>query len=367
MKKFILQVILMFILLAGILVSVNYFVDASEVITPRSYGTMAKLALAGNIVTAPENYNERLYQIHVINEMNDIPETIVIGCSRGMFLGREITGFENLYNNCVSGGCIEDYYAILGMYYKKFSKLPARVIVEASPWIFYENIPEARWKEQYIYKTSAQEFYYKINNRDLVDNLTNENPYFSVSYFQYNLSKIREKGLKAFVRDNEARISTNPAEAADYPDGSIRYKAEVENQSENRLSIVKAQKGAVTYQNADKMTAINRKKINDFENLLNFLFNNDVEIIIYMQPFSVTQCYYIYDKGTNLIFAGVEKYLHEFGEKHKLKVIGGYDSRKYNISDKYFIDFMHLDKAGTKIIWDFDNKLYFMYNTPSGN
>ncbi|MBR1439106.1 MAG: hypothetical protein IJ587_11290, partial [Synergistaceae bacterium] len=211
MKKFIFDVVLLFTILASTVVGINYFVDASGVITPDSYYEMAKLALSGNTIATPLNYNERLYQVAIIEEMKSIPSTIVIGCSRGMFLGEEITGFKNLYNNCVSGACLEDYYAILSLYNKKFSKLPQRVIIETSPWIFYKDNPEARWKEQDVYASAAKELYKLINGKDLINNRSGENPYISVEYFRHNLAVLRRDRTAAFAR-KVPKISTNTSE-----------------------------------------------------------------------------------------------------------------------------------------------------------
>lgn len=352
MKKFIVNVVLLFTIFAYMVISVNYFMDASEVITPGSYDEMAKLALSGNIVVTPLNYNERLYQVAVIEEMKSIPSTIVIGSSRGMFLGEEITGFKNLYNNCVSGACLEDYYAILGLYNKKFSKLPQRVIIETSPWIFYKNNPEARWQEQDIYASVAKEFYKLVNGRDLINNRNSENPYISITYFRHNLEVLLRDRNAAFKK-KMPKISTNTSEAADYPDGSIRYVAHRENESEERLNYVKNTKGSVKYQNVNNMIELNKDKISDYENMINFLLVQNIEVIIYMQPFSVTQCYYSFDEGLNSVFADVEKYLHELGLKRSIKIIGGFDARYFGLSDKRFIDFMHLDKKGTKIVWQY--------------
>ncbi len=351
--KFVLQIIIFVIPIFVCIASINYFVDASQVITSRFHTQMAQIALSGNIVAAPENYNERVYQISVINEMKEMPETVVIGCSRGMFLGEEITGFDNLYNNCVSGACMEDYYALLGLYYQKYSRLPQRVIIETSPWIFYSENPESRWVENYVYRTSANRFYEELNGKEPDNNIDKENPYFSLPYFQYNLSIIGDKGLKAFEGE-PARISTNQDEAADYPDGSIRYDVTDEKFSEERLKKVKTTKGGVTYQNVNNMNEMGIEDIQAYENLVNYLQNNGSEVLIYMQPFSITQCNYIYEENTNPTFEVVEDWIRNFADSKNIKVVGGFDSRKYKISDEYFMDSMHIDKDGTKIVWDSD-------------
>lgn len=358
-KKFIMflaQVIAVVAIVLSLIVWVNTRIDASQVITTGDWNTQAaKLALDGNVVAVPENYNERVYQRAVVDEMSVIPDTIVIGSSRGMYLGEEITGFDNLYNNCISGACMEDYYALLGLYEQKFSTFPKRVIIETSPWVFFAENPEARWIEDYEYSSSAGRLFKEINGYELITSEKKENPYFSIPYFRYNISVLRAKGLDAFDRDREpARVSINEAEAADYPDGSIRYEAKLENRSESRLEAVKSINGGVTYENVINMTEMSDEDIQNYENLIGYLSDRGTEIIIFMQPFSITQCEYIYEQNTNPAFSMVEEYLHELGRNKGIKVVGGYDSRKYNITDDDFIDFMHLDKAGTVVVWNTD-------------
>lgn len=332
---------------------INTRIDASQVITSRGHTKMAKLALAGKVVATPKNYNERVFQVSVVEEMSQIPETVVVGSSRGMFLGEELTGIDNLYNNCVSGACMEDYYAIFGLYDQKFAALPKRVIMEISPWVFYSDNPEARWAENYTYFSSAKKFYEKVNGHKLDSNIKKENPYFSLPYFQYNISIWKEKGKVAFEGE-PARESTNVSEAADYPDGSIRYEAGLENRSESRLAGVKAVNGGVTYEEVIHMIEMDDADIQSYEYMLNYLEENGTDVIIYLQPFSLTQCKYIYEKNTNPVFLKVEEYLRELAKERGLTIVGSFDSRGYDITDEDFIDFMHLDKAGTTIVWNTD-------------
>ncbi len=343
-----------FVLLAilSLLVGVNYFVDASQVITSRTHTQMAKLALRGSTVAVPENYNERVYQVAIVDEMEQIPQTIVIGSSRGMFLGERITGYRNLYNNCVSGACMEDYYALAGMYLEKFAKLPERIVMEVSPWVFYEGNPENRWMENYTYREACKKFYKMVNGRALEQKVDRENPYLSLPYFQYNLQMLKEQGSGAW-KQAEAKVSTDQAEGADYPDGSIRYQAELENAGAERLKKVQSTNGAVTYESVDNMAQMDAGKTQAYENLLKYFMDNGTKVVLYMQPFSVTQCHYIYEENTNPAFREVESYLRDFGKRHGLKVVGGYDARQFGLSDRLFIDFMHLDQAGTQIVWNF--------------
>ncbi len=350
---FLLKIAIYAIAVLIIIIATNYFIDASSAINPR-YDEMARLALEGNIVAVPQNYNERAYQICIVEQMDRMPETIVIGNSRGMFLGTGTTGYEDIYNHCVSNACLEDDYAMLGLYYKKFGALPSRVIMEAGPWFFFEDNPEARWRELGTYTAAAVDLYGIVNGGELYMDVKAENPYLSLSYFQYNLGQFLQKGFRVFDRSVNARISTNEDEGADYPDGTIRYEAHLERESEERLKSVQQTTGACTQANIQFMTEISEQKAKAFENLIDYLLENNCEVTIYLQPFSVTQCRYSLDQGLNPAFELVEHYLWDLAQEKGIRIVGGYDARDFGLTDERFIDSIHLDRIGTGIVWNYE-------------
>lgn len=348
------QLILFEIIIISFIVITNVTIDASCAIQPQ-YDEMASLSLAGNIVTQPKNYNERAYQVSIVENMEKLPQTIVIGSSRGMYLGTDTTGYLDIYNNCVSGACIEDYYALLGLYYNKFSKLPPRIIIETSPWVFYKDNPESKWQDNKTYEESAHSFYQLVNGKEMyiddsILHTKKENPYISISYFRYNIEQLISNGFQ--IKRDIAQISTNTLEPADYPDGTIRYPAESENESPKRLLKVTSAKGACKCQNSHLMTEVDREKATQYENLIKYLQNRNIDVIIYLQPFSETQCSYSFDKGLNPGYPLAEQYINNYAKSRNIPVYGSYDARKCQLSDNRFIDYMHLDKKGTYYVWN---------------
>ena len=226
------------------------------------------------------------------------------------------------------------------------------MIIETSPWVFYSENPESRWIEKGRYHDCAALFYRLVNSRDLPVNrhVEIENPYLSFAYFRYNLKKWAEEGSAVF--SDEAHISTDPDEAADLPDGSARYAAAQENESPERLARVRSAVGACTYKDSDHMTEIDPEKQEAFENLIGYLTDRGTEVILFLQPFSATQSRYSFDDNLNPAYRLVEDYLRQYAQDHGIELRGGYDARNFGLGDERFIDYMHLDKEGTRIVWD---------------
>lgn len=365
--KFVLRVAIAAVLIVGVIVGVNYFVDASQVITSRGQEQMAELVVAGNTVAVPENYNERVYQMAILEHLKEMPETIVLGTSRGMYLGEEVTGYKNLFNHCVSGACLEDYYAVPSLYLEKFGKYPKRVILEISPWVLYHFNPEIRWLEIYSWRSALEKLYERLNGRKpaIKENAgeknpfdadgqpfySRENPWFSLPYFQYNCDVIGRKGLAAFS-GNPAHVSTDPDEAAELPDGSLRNPAHQELPNPERLAAVQNQTGAVTFEFVHEMTAVGDPESAALEALIRDFQSRGTEVILFLAPFSPTQCVYSFDQNLNPGFPLAEAYLKDLAEKNNIRLIGGYDSRVFGLTDEQYIDYSHPDKEAIRTVWE---------------
>ena len=364
---FLLRAALVAALAFGAVVLVNWRVDASHVISTRSQEKMAELVLAGNTVAVPENYNERVYQMAVLERMGEMPETIVLGSSRGTYLGTELTGYGNLFNHCVSGACLEDYYAVLSLYKQKFGKVPSRVIFEISPWILSDVNPESRWIEIYGWRGAAERLWSALNGQqagvrfDIQDAdpfaadgkpfYTRESPWFSIPYFQYNCYVLSRDGLAAFG-GSSVRVSEDPAEAAEYPDGSIRNPASEENPSPERLAQVRSASGAVTFEYAHRMEGVGSITGGAFRNLVRDLLDQGSEVIFFLAPFSPTQCGYSFDEALNPGFPAAEAFLRDLAAETGVRMIGGYDSRRFGLTNDQYIDYSHPDREAVKIVWE---------------
>lgn len=363
---FLLKAALIAALAVGAVVLVNYTVDASHVISTRSQEQLASLVLKGNTVAVPENYNERVYQMAVIGQMPEMPETVVLGSSRGTYLGEEVTGYKNLFNHCVSGAGMEDYYAVSELFLKRFGNYPSRVILEISPWVIYDGNPERRWTEIFSYRSAAERLWTALNGSkpevlsgdtdsdpfaaDGRPFYTKESPWFSLPYFQYNCYVLSRDGLRAFSGES-VHISSDSSEAAELPDGSLRNPSSLENPGPERLAQVRSASGAVTFEYAHQMNEIGSVKSKALENLVQDMQDHGSEVILFLAPFSPTQCAYSFDENLNPGFAKAEVYLHSLAQQNSIRLIGGYDARDFGLTDEQYIDYSHPDRSAVKAVW----------------
>lgn len=344
----------------GLACLINYFIDFSHQWS--DYDKLAKLAINGKTVAVPRSYNEREFQHQIIRNLQSVPNTIVIGSSRGMYLGKEILNSNTVYNHCVSGGNLFDYFAILGLYKQYCDKIPDNIIFEVSPWVFSDVSPEGRWTENYYYRIAAIDFYKFITDKNqvFIKYFPFKSPVFSFTYMYTNITNTLQncikygykKGLK--INDFLIQESNDEKEQADLPDGVIRYPFEVENKNEGRTKKVKdSSNGAVKYQNCDEMKSLSNLKYNDFKSLILWLKMQNVNMTFFLAPFSRSQSEWIYKKNSNPVFLTIEKQLLDLSKELGIRFIGGYNADKFNLSDDEFSDFMHGDKESIYKVWNY--------------
>ena len=86
-------------------------------------------------------------------------------------------------------------------------------------------------------------------------------------------------------------------------------------------------------------------------------FDFSIDLITYIIPLDIKRLDFLLPVGISFyIFQTlsyvIDVYRGRVKAERNIAVIGGYDARKYDISDENFIDFMHLDKMGTRIVWE---------------
>ncbi|RYG17049.1 MAG: hypothetical protein EOO07_11930 [Chitinophagaceae bacterium] len=104
---------------------------------------MAKFLLKNENIVVDRNYDERKFQIfRILLEPTD-PETLVLGSSRVLQIGKDVLSSNSL-NLGVSGASLEDLIALADVASSKFNS--RQIIIGIDPWLFNSNSYQDRWQ-----------------------------------------------------------------------------------------------------------------------------------------------------------------------------------------------------------------------------
>lgn len=330
---------------------VNYLIDPTNAFHPDFERSMAAAQAAGETVYYKTNYDERLFQELYIQQVDPAPETVVLGSSRSMLLGRDITGYDSFYNHSVSGAALEDYIALLGFYMEK-GQLPQRVILELSPWNFNDANTEARWQAYAsMYEKSYAVMQGGVAGRSGPD--LSWTDLFSVALFQDSLTTLRTNGLAALEKAQPYTSLPDDTYYTRYGDGSIRYGREYREQPDEQiLQTIQDSIGGVIYGSLVGLDQVGNSKKAQFETLAAWLQDQGIEVIVYLSPLPPT----IYDYCVTDAYpalAQVEAYLRDQADVYGYTVRGSYDPSPMGLTDTDFYDCLHAKIESIDRIWNY--------------
>lgn len=178
--------------------SVNIISDPASLFKRIEF-EIAKHLSNGFNVTGVVNIDERILQKKTIENIQIPPQTIILGSSRIMMVGREYYGKES-HNNGVSGASIEDIMAIYQIYREEGIK-PGKIVIGIDPWLFNQNNGQSRW-------LSIKNDYNRYYGKELNQNMFNFPIHkymqlFSLSYFQASIKSLPK------IMENNKPIATH--------------------------------------------------------------------------------------------------------------------------------------------------------------
>jgi hypothetical protein len=229
MRQFGFKSLLVTLPILVLLVSVNYFGDAARLFDADYEKKMAEIIMDGSFVTNINNYDERVFQLELITQMNEAPEVLVLGSSRTMLIRSAHFPNNSFFNNSVSGASIEDIIALFQIY-KERKLLPKKIIVGVDPWLFNENNGQTRWM-------SLETFYNKYNKKSPTQSSGNAlNKYgelFSLSYFQSSSKALYQKINGTY--DPVPTLNEENTTNTKLSDGSLVYREDYRNATQNEI------------------------------------------------------------------------------------------------------------------------------------
>jgi hypothetical protein len=236
-------------------------------------------------------------------------------------------------NLSVSGASIEDQITITEMALEKFN--PTTIYLAADPWLFHEYNNQKRWrsiKADYNKALLNINLWSKEKNNFNKLKLINEDD----EMLNFNLNEnILEKAFSKINLNSNFVIPANikPTENKSLilRDGKRVYDLKTQNQ--------KIEKDIIIYSSM-KNYEFSPLYFRNYDNFISYLKNyHKKEVILVLSPY--------YKPSFELTVKKIPAYLEienkfiNLAAKHKIKILGSYDSKLVNCKNNEFYDNMH--------------------------
>ncbi len=342
MRKLVYKAIILAVIVYSVVIGVNYFIDPANLYHNGAVNKMVEYLNVNKIVKVPANIDESVLQEKRISSMDWKPETVVIGSSHVMYIPFE---YEQIYNAGMSGSYLGDYYSIVGLL-KYYNKMPRRVIIGVDPWAFMRSAMDGRHTEIKQYALYLQD------NMNAADKSSRRKEFaskkikemVSFSYFQASVDSFKKNGLRkpeeAVEQAVNDKVDNSPKMLVDgrrIPAAKDYHSVGDINQEIDKT----VEKGKI-YQLGAGFQEIQKENIRQFEELLEYLLNNGVEVHIYLPAWHPKVYKHFCDDES---FSGVNKIelkMRRICSEHNIPIHGGYDPSVCGITEDDFMDWLHL-------------------------
>ncbi len=338
MKKFIKKGLIFIIPLVLMIILTNYFVDPANLFSSEFEKELAEILINDQNAAGVYNYDERIFQKEYIEKKKNKIEAAVLGSSRSLQIREDMIEGDGFFNHGVSGAVLEDYIAITEIY-RENDKLPEKIIMGLNPWIFNKYNIEKRWH-------SIEEYYYSFLDQDyqkdeaIMEQFFGRNfmQLFSATYFQASFETLIKGQAFKDIEETEAESLAVPVKLAD---GSLVYQ-----QPRKNISVEDAEIEAQNYIRNGVYSLENFKEINDeywqqFEQLIDFYLEQEVELVFYLPPYHPLVYDYLEKNEEYHIIYEVEEYIRAFAAENNIKVVGDYNPSELKLDRNDFHDGMH--------------------------
>jgi hypothetical protein len=324
------------------LVGINYISDPASLFNGDEL-RIAKYISNGFNVTGFVNVDERILQKKIIEEIKFNPNTIILGSSRIMMIGKDYYGLDS-FNNGVSGASIEDIITIYHLNRKK-NVLPKRIVIGLDPWLFNNYSSQNRWKSL---KKEYDEYY--IRKSDRIFTYLPIHKYFqlfSISYLQTSIKNLPKK-----IKNENKIVPTkydNNKKITKISDGTISYSENERNLTKKSIddSALRSIEGAVY--SLDNFNNISKDILLEFQQFIKKLQADGIKIEILFLPYHPTVWNHLNENIKYSKVKEIEKLIYaNYSNTDGIIVKGSYDPIVFNLISKDFYDGMHLSPSGIK-------------------
>ncbi|EKD73007.1 MAG: hypothetical protein ACD_45C00485G0013 [uncultured bacterium] len=345
------------IILFMIIILVNYYGDG-EYHFFRSSSFEYKLTdalLNQNKALICINYNDRNVKRLLLKQIPEQPKVLILGSSRTMSIGNNFFNNVHFFNASVHTANLEDHIAIYYLYHQRGWK-PRKILIGLDPWIISKSNAETLWKITFLseyrearklFTTDKQDtinFYYQNISRFLEKNKELLSPYYLIDSLK-NIKMLLKQDIKnrIIINPNTIQIDHFPSCHLHLPDGTYLTSITEESTSATQADYA----GSVEiHRFSSTSLELSRKKMELFEQFIDYLSKQGIEIIFYLPPYEPMFYSKIKKNSNDQIFNVTENYFRSIAAQHHIKVMGSYNPFLFNLTSNDFIDDIHLKKQG---------------------
>lgn len=310
----------------------NYKVDSLEMFNQKSsvLSTAVKEILSGNSVAGLTNFDERLFNGLIIENLKKEPDFIVLGSSRSMVIDHNHLDlkFDNFtyMNHSMSGAVLSDLLMILEKYQNKLD-LPKNIIINIDPWIFNRINGESELRNLVKDNKSSKSNFKFTKYLNLINyEYTLEN----FKFFFINDNAVKKIEVVTSISKNKYVLDKHLTR---YPPYMDKDKLDI---------ILKREKVQISNDQFYELQGFYKlNNIEIFEDLIDYLLSKKIKLYFVMLPYNPDIYSELLAHDTFRIIEEVERYIKKLAKRKEVLLFGTYNPSAYELTKYDFTDGIH--------------------------
>ena len=324
--------------------AVNWYVDSYAYLRI-TYDEIATHMIEGgeNVIGLEESgFDDRSLLLACLKQQEETKKVMVVGSSRVLNFDHTMFGTDSFYNAGLSESTIDDLIAVTGILVQD-GKLPETMIIGVDSFLFNIAHNNDRWMALESYENYMQTILDGKENENMPipeKNTGKDNSkWCSLDYFRYNVTCIpeRKRFTVSYTSDWETEKYTK------HYDGSIAYQKELRDGSaEDVITLTEqAMEEHVVYRMTD-YEEIDEESMQRLSLLIDYLKSQNVEVILYLPPYSPMMYDYIEAEEAFRITLEIEEELLQMASGKQIALYGSYNPEKSGLEMTDLYDVYHV-------------------------
>lgn len=296
-----------------------------------------------NVVGLEESgFDDRSLLLACLKQQKEAKKVMVIGSSRVLNFDHTMFGTDSFYNAGLSESTIDDLLAVTGILVQD-GKLPETMIIGVDSFLFNATHNNDRWTALESYKNYMQIMIAGKwdENMPLPEKNTGKDnaKWLSLDYFRYNVTCIpkRQRFVVSYTDDWVTE------QYMKHYDGSIAYQKELRDVNVEDVIMLteQAMEEDVVYRMTD-YEEIDEESMLKLSWLIDYLKSQNVEVILYLPPYSPMMYDYIEAEEAFQITLEIEEQMLRMASEKQIALYGSYNPERSRLAMTDLYDVYHV-------------------------